>query len=126
MSENLKIYQNVSNVTHCNVGRRNIQPAYKFSTQLNISTGILITRRTISVITATVFYDRDSYQKHLRTVKDITDQSIHDLDQRIYPETGYENEDGYQEVVENKFRISEFQLKKPNSTKFTTSRSILV
>ena len=51
-----------------------------------------------------VFCDRDTYEKHLRSLKDITDQSIRNLNQRIYPETGYEGEDGYQEVIENKFR----------------------
>ena len=27
---------------------------------------------------------------------------MRDLNQRIYPETGYENEGGYQEIIENK------------------------
>ena len=49
------------------------------------------------------FCDEATYQRHLRSLRDITDHDIHNLDQRIYPETGYENEDGYQEVIENKF-----------------------
>ena len=47
------------------------------------------------------FCSNDMYQRHLRSLRDITDDSIPDLNQRIYPETGYENEEKYQKVVEN-------------------------
>ena len=49
-----------------------------------------------------VFCDESTYQRHIRSLRDITDDSVRDLDQRIYPETGYENEDGYQEIIESK------------------------
>ena len=39
------------------------------------------------------------YQRHIRSLRDITDDTVRDLNQRIYPETGYENEDGYQEII---------------------------
>ena len=48
------------------------------------------------------FCDESTYQRHIRRLRDITDDRVQDLDQRIYPETGYENEDGYQEIIENK------------------------
>ena len=49
------------------------------------------------------FCDESTFQRHIRSLRNITDDTIRDLNQRIYPETGYENEDGYQEVIENKF-----------------------
>ena len=48
------------------------------------------------------FCDQAIYQRHIRSLRDITDDTIRDLKQRIYPETGYEDEDGYQEVIEKK------------------------
>ena len=57
-----------------------------------------------------VFCSNDVYQKHIRSLRDITDDSIPDLNQRIYPETGYEDEEKYQEVVENK--LNEIQDRK--------------
>ena len=42
------------------------------------------------------FCDQLTYQRHIRSLRDITDDTIRDLNQRIYPETGYEDEDGYQ------------------------------
>ena len=49
------------------------------------------------------YCDESTFQRHIRSLRNITDDTIRDLNQRIYPETGYENEDGYQEVIENKF-----------------------
>ena len=49
------------------------------------------------------FCDYNEYQKHQRSIRKNTDNSIPDLDQRIYPETGYEDEEKYLEVIDNKF-----------------------
>ena len=48
----------------------------------------------------------------MRSLRDIIDHTIRDLNQQIYPETGYEGDDGYQEVIENK--ISEIQKREKN------------
>ena len=49
------------------------------------------------------FCNYNEYQKHQRSIRKNTDDSIPDLDQRIYPETGYEDEEKYLEVIDHKF-----------------------
>ena len=59
-----------------------------------------------------VFCNNDVYQRHLRSLCDITDDSVQDLDQRIYPETRYEDEEKYQEVIEDKLNEIQDRWKK--------------
>ena len=49
-----------------------------------------------------VFCDEARYQGHIRSLCYITGHTIHDHNQRNYPETGYESEGIYQEVIEKK------------------------
>ena len=69
-----------------------------------------------------VFCSNDVYQKHIRSLRDITDDSIPDLNQRIYPETGYEDEEKYQEVVEDK--LNEIQDQEKQAGTFKDLRGI--
>lgn len=49
------------------------------------------------------FCDRNHHEQHLRSIRRATDETIPDLNQRVYPETKYEDEDGYQEQVQEKY-----------------------
>ena len=53
------------------------------------------------------FCNNDEFQKHLRSIRKKTDNSTPDLDQRVYPETGYEDEEKYLELIDKK--INEIQ-----------------
>ena len=48
------------------------------------------------------FCNNDHFQRHQRTIQKVMINSIPDLDQRIYPISGYEEEDGYQRVLTKK------------------------
>ena len=57
------------------------------------------------------FCSNDEFQKHLRSIRRKPDEDtssqtgkarIPDPNQRIYPETGYENEQGYKDLVKHK------------------------
>ena len=59
-----------------------------------------------------VFCDADHYQQHLRTISRSVDENVVDLNQRIYPPSGYEDEDGYQHLVERKQKEIDDRFKK--------------
>ena len=48
------------------------------------------------------FCSNDEFQKHVRSTIRNTDDTIADLDQRLYPETGYEDKEKYHETVDQK------------------------
>jgi DNA-directed RNA polymerase subunit RPC12/RpoP len=48
------------------------------------------------------FCNNDHFQKHLRSIRNETDDSIPDLDQQIYPPTGHEDDEGYIDIIEQK------------------------
>ena len=51
------------------------------------------------------FCTNNELQRHLRSLRSISDDSIPDLNQRIYPETGYEDEENYQETINQKINV---------------------
>ena len=48
------------------------------------------------------FCNNDHFQRHVRSIEKRVDNTITDLNQRIYPDSGYENEEGYHEVLDEK------------------------
>ena len=48
------------------------------------------------------FCNNNHYQQHLRSIRKPPDETIPDLDQQIYPPSGYEEEDGYLDMLHQK------------------------
>ena len=58
------------------------------------------------------FCNEEHFQKHVRSIESRVDNTIADLNQRIYPDSGYEDEDGYREILNQKHNeIKDWQKK---------------
>ena len=50
------------------------------------------------------FCSNEHFQQHLRSIKAFDDAVIHDLNQVISPATGFENDEGYLDLVQEKIK----------------------